>query len=527
MTNGHPDFHDLYRRLREDFIRIAGGRGWTLSGEAHPLSGREGEHYGVDIARFGPERARFVLFVLSGVHGTELEAGSIAQQDLMRDAPAALPADCAIVMVHAVNPHGCFHLSRTDEDNIDPNRNLRADLVQAPRNAAYDALHPVLCPQSWDAAARRVSDDGIAAFVARNGMRALTQDVLKGQYDHPDGLFYGGRQAGWSVRRLQALLETHGKGAERIAVLDIHTGVGPKGWGELIRLDRPAVGGAEWSEIGGCVCDLADRVETAAPAIKIIVEFGTRDFPQVLDALRADNWLRHHGTAGSAQAAAIKADLYRALICGSPEWRAGVIGQTRAAAEAILRELRGERSTADEAADAFGQALSAARRPGEAFQALQTLAQAVIGARLFTIMAVSEGGRAGQRVYSNQPGAYPVSGIIPLKDNAWYDTAIRRQAPFVANDAAGLAAVFADHGLIASLGCASVLNLPVTLDGVLGATINLLDEAGHFTPERVALAQRVLSEPARAALRAEEHLRREQPAAPQRTHESDQEKEKT
>jgi hypothetical protein len=54
-----------------------------------------------------------------------------------------------------------------------------------------------------------------------------------------------------------------------------------------------------------------------------------------------------------------------------------------------------------------------------------------------------------------------------------------------------------DHTLIASLGCGSVLNVPVVLEGDLVATINLLHSAGFYIPERVARAEAELAIPAR------------------------------
>jgi len=52
-----------------------------------------------------------------------------------------------------------------------------------------------------------------------------------------------------------------------------------------------------------------------------------------------------------------------------------------------------------------------------------------------------------------------------------------------------IAAVFPDHELIQSLGCESCLNLPIVVGGIVIGTLNCLDEAGHYTPERVAVSE--------------------------------------
>ncbi len=68
---------------------------------------------------------------------------------------------------------------------------------------------------------------------------------------------------------------------------------------------------------------------------------------------------------------------------------------------------------------------------------------------------------------------------------------------FVANTIEEIAKVFPDHDLIASLGCGSVHNLPVVLEGELVATINMLAAPHHYTPARVAEAEWLLALPAR------------------------------
>jgi GAF domain-containing protein len=145
----------------------------------------------------------------------------------------------------------------------------------------------------------------------------------------------------------------------------------------------------------------------------------------------------------------------------------------------------------------FVAAVSEARTSASGWKALEDLAQSLVGHKLFTVMTVDMAAGLSRRAYSNQPAAYPVSGTKPIPDNRWFDIIHRQRQTFVANTIEDIATVFPDHQLIDSLGCGSVVNLPVVLEGELVATINLLHAAGHYTPERVATAEVQLAVPAR------------------------------
>lgn len=147
----------------------------------------------------------------------------------------------------------------------------------------------------------------------------------------------------------------------------------------------------------------------------------------------------------------------------------------------------------------FLAAISEAGSAGAVWQALDRLAAATAGHRLFTTTLVDLSAGLVRRAYSNMPADYPTSGTKPLRGNTgdWFETVFNKRQTFVANTLEDIAKVFPDHELIGSLGCASVVNLPVVLWGELVATINLLDVAGHYTPERVAAAETELALPAR------------------------------
>jgi len=148
--------------------------------------------------------------------------------------------------------------------------------------------------------------------------------------------------------------------------------------------------------------------------------------------------------------------------------------------------------------DPIAAALALPDQPGAGLQGLGVLAEQVTGARLVTLMTVDPDTGEGERIWSNMPGPYPVSGRKPIGIGPWTDQVIDRQETFVANDIASIAVVFPDHPLILSLGCESVINLPVIVAGQVLGTINCLDGAGYWTPERLAGAQ-VLRLPGAAA----------------------------
>lgn len=129
---------------------------------------------------------------------------------------------------------------------------------------------------------------------------------------------------------------------------------------------------------------------------------------------------------------------------------------------------------------------SADNQPRTTFEALCALARQAVGAKLFTLMTFDARSRGAQRVFSSMPDAYPELGTKPLNETWWSDHVLDGHKTFVANDIGAIAEVFPDHELIASLGCESVINVPIVINGKVCGTINCLDAAGHYTPERVA-----------------------------------------
>ena len=329
-----------YSEARARFLDLANAAGARVEHHDHPLRGPAGEALATDVAVLGRPDAPARLLVMSGTHGVEGFAGSACQQGWLAS-PPPLPDDLAVVFVHAINPYGFAWIRRVNEDNVDLNRNCIDFAADLPANEGYERLADVLVPERWDEETQRTSTAAMLAFAAEAGFDRLQAAVSSGQYRHPKGIFFGGTQPVWSQRTLGAIVAAALSGARRVGVLDLHTGLGPFGHGELIasrpdesgraRLEAwfgehrvPSLGNSVSSDVTGDLLDAIDRWLPGAEVGAVAVEWGTVDIRAVSDALRADAWLHAHSDPRGPRAAAIKAQVRAAFAPNDPDWAAMV-----------------------------------------------------------------------------------------------------------------------------------------------------------------------------------------------------------
>jgi hypothetical protein len=138
---------------------------------------------------------------------------------------------------------------------------------------------------------------------------------------------------------------------------------------------------------------------------------------------------------------------------------------------------------------AVARAFAEPDQPDAVFRALDRAMGAVIGHKLFTLLVHHAEAGESERRYTNQPAAYPVGGRKPVVPSPWTERLFRERQPYIGRAADDIRAVFFDHALILSLGCASVLNVPVVWKAQTLGTINLLHEAGWYEEDDVPVAQ--------------------------------------
>ena len=115
------------------------------------------------------------------------------------------------------------------------------------------------------------------------------------------------------------------------------------------------------------------------------------------------------------------------------------------------------------------------------FRELERQLSEVIEFRLFTVLQVDL--PEVVRLYSSNREAYPVTGRKLMGPTPWGAYVIIEGQPWLGHTAADLKWAFADHALIASLGCGSCLSIPVRENDQTLGTLNILDAEGCYTQD--------------------------------------------
>jgi len=358
-------FSNDYAEARDKFLDAARGVGALVSRLVLEQRGPEGTELSTDVAWLGPRDAKSVIVTISATHGVEGFFGSATQVEwLRRVRSAGLPADIAALHVHAINPYGFAWLRRTNETNVDVNRNWVDFTGPLPKNTQYDELSPDLCPSDWSQATQAKTGARIAVWIQRQGPQGAAiyqQAVSGGQWDHPRGLFYGGREVSWSRQTLTDILMSKLDRAKRVCVLDFHTGLGPYGYAEpIIGLARATPGFARTrSWIGGGAKSLHGDKSVSAEVLGdslsavpgllpnatvdvVALECGIKPIDEVALALRADAWLHAYGDPLSLEGKRIQRQMREAFHSDDLVWQGMALGQGLAACQAALGEMSQE-----------------------------------------------------------------------------------------------------------------------------------------------------------------------------------------
>ena len=300
----------------------------------------------IDVAILGNPLAHKTIVISSGLHGVEGLFGSAIQLALLEQylADDRLSSDLSIVMIHTLNPFGCAWYRRWNEDNIDLNRNfLVADEAYQGCPPAYPQLDSFLNPRSLPSDFEPFLLKSLG-LIARYGMSTLKNTLPVGQYEFPQGLFFGGNAPTQTHKILTAHLRRWLGLSQQVLHLDLHSGLGKWGTYQLFaeltsNSPRHQWLSQQFDRI--LTLDAGDLVyqsrgtfghwcQASFPDLTydfLLAEFGTYSMLRVLKALRSENRAHWWGQPEAKSYQRAKQELAEVFVPQSQKWRSIVLQQ--------------------------------------------------------------------------------------------------------------------------------------------------------------------------------------------------------
>ena len=207
------------------------------------------------------------------------------------------------------------------------------------KNEDYLGVKDLILPKEFN----DESEQAMSAWIEENGLDEYQKVILGGQRVDPDGVFYGGTSPAWSNKTVHEVLPRLTAKQQFVGVMDIHTGLGPYGHGDLIHAyakgsreyddlrewygkEMIGINAGEYGDVvaavpRGPIVSSLDLILPEKQSYAFVIEYGTVEFERVIKALRADNWVHINGDLDSSRGKEIKDEMRACFYCESDEWR--------------------------------------------------------------------------------------------------------------------------------------------------------------------------------------------------------------
>jgi hypothetical protein len=230
-------FYNSYDEVRTHLLdRIESLRqgGITIEHESYAVDESDGLYIDKVYLPSSGERTNLILLT-TGVHGMEGYIGSVMLDVFFEEIyPTLNTENTGILIVANVNPYGMKYMRRYNENNVDLNRNFIEDWDSFDRasNTEYPKVDRFLQPEGkmgnafWHEVEFYLY---LAKMAIMRGADTISGALLTGQYEYPEGVYYGGDGDEKSTTYLKGVFADCLNGEyENIVHVDIHSGYGPR-----------------------------------------------------------------------------------------------------------------------------------------------------------------------------------------------------------------------------------------------------------------------------------------------------------
>lgn len=318
----------------------------------------------------GEGRSEKILIISSGIHGTEAGTGASIQRHFLTEIYDSKYWDknTSLLVIHSLNPWGFHNIRRNTENNVDLNRNFDSTgkLFQT-KNEGYTQLYNLLNPDS----PADSSDLKNRFFIVRavyniltKGMPALRQSILQGQYEHPEGIFFGGMKNEPLRKPLDLVVKKAIGRSKKVLFIDLHTGYGERGKlhlfpsvpkNEKVRSLTESIFSEyqiDWAsnddfysvmgDLSTHICELVPDVDDCIP---MVFEYGTLNSNTTLGSIDSihrtilENQGYWKGYSSKEEEQSIKNKYKEMFYPSSERWRSKVLTDTEELWKVVLKNF--------------------------------------------------------------------------------------------------------------------------------------------------------------------------------------------
>lgn len=329
-------FQETYEASREAFLDLAQKSGGEL--RHHQIS----DDLCFDSLYLPSGQKDKLLILTSGIHGIEGFTGSALQQYYLEQ---LRNKNQSVLIIHGINAFGFKHKRRVTQNNVDLNRNFdTSPALFKNSNTGYEKVYSFLNPHTPYS---KFTFHVRAIFnIFKYGMDNLRRAILSGQYQFPEGIFFGGNDFEPQVALIQKEVLERAQGYKSILLVDLHTGYGQRGklhlFGDRSKyIDQDHMNevfnsmnvdyGSEkdfYAVTGGFTVFLAKLFHQKAKYAGVCFEFGTIDSHKTKGSL--DSLYRMINEKQD------RAQYIEMFYPSSPEWRKSVVEQFEVTMKKVL-----------------------------------------------------------------------------------------------------------------------------------------------------------------------------------------------
>ena len=324
------------------------------------VPGKEDDNLYMDLLYVPPADSCDKLLVLSsGVHGVEGFTGSAVQQMFLDEMlGSGVLSEMGVLIIHGINPYGFKYIRRVSENNVDMNRGSEVDAsLFDNKNPGYGALYDMLNPHGKASTAGMRSQFFYMIAISkmmRESMAVLRQAALQGQYEYPEGVYFGGMEFEPQIDSLTRILPYYFSDYKTILAIDLHTGYGSRRVLHLFPnpVNDPEIKAKTESVFEGQHIDWGDgddfysinggfadaflaKINPDATYLYMVFEWGTMDTEKTFGSLKAlekiiiENRGFHYGYTSEKQEKKVKENVIEAYYPSSEAWRSEVMKSGR------------------------------------------------------------------------------------------------------------------------------------------------------------------------------------------------------